>query len=87
MANSPQSIKRVRQSNARRERLRGQRSRVRTVVKKTIEKIAGGELKDIQQLQKTLDTAARKRLIAPNRAQRLKSRLNARIVAASATKK
>lgn len=84
MANSAQARKRIRQTNVRRAHLRSQRSRVRTVVKKQLQEIADGTAKDISTMQSVLDTASRKRIISRNVARRLKSRLNARIVAQAA---
>ena len=67
--------KRMRQSVEARERNRAQRSQLRTAVKKVRtsakEQVAGA----LAAAEKTLDRAGRKRLIHPNAAARLKSRL------------
>lgn len=67
--------KRMRQSAEARDRNRAQRSQLRTAVKKA--RSAAGEQAAgaLAIAEKTLDRAGRKRLIHPNAAARLKSRL------------
>ena len=69
------SKKRLRQSAVARERNRAQRSQLRTAVKKA--RTAGGDqaASALAAAERTLDRAGRKRLIHPNAAARLKSRL------------
>ncbi len=67
--------KRMRQSVEARDRNRAQRSQLRTAVKKA-RSAAGEQAADaLAAAEKTLDRAGRKRLIHPNAAARLKSRL------------
>ena len=65
--------KRMRQSAEARDRNRAQRSQLRTAVKKA--RTAAGDQAAMAVAEKTLDRAGRKRLIHPNAAARLKSRL------------
>lgn len=65
--------KRMRQSRKARERNRQQRAALRTAVKKARSGDAGGALREAES---ALDRAARKRLIHPNAAARLKRRLS-----------
>lgn len=85
MANSPQAKKRARQAEKNRQRNAGQRSMMRTSVKKVVYAIQGGD-KEVAQAAYTaavpvLDSAARKGLIHKNKAARYKSRLNSQIQA------
>ena len=80
MANSKQAIKRARQNDARREHLASQRSALRTSIKK-IQKL-GEESQDknavksqFSATQSQIDRAA-KNIIHPNKASRIKKRLN-----------
>lgn len=79
MANIKSSTKRARQSINRRERNRYFQTTARTLIKKTRNQIAGGELEEaevtMRQAVKALDTAARKGIIHRNNAARRKSRL------------
>lgn len=88
MANTAQAKKRVRQAEKARLLNASQRSAMRTAVKKVLKAIEEGNQALIQQAYSTatslLDRAARKGLIHKNKASRLKSRLNKRIVKASA---
>ncbi len=88
MANTAQAKKRVRQAEKARLLNASQRSAMRTAVKKVLKAIEGGDSALIQQAYSTatslLDRAARKGLIHKNKASRLKSRLNKRIVKAAA---
>ena len=83
MANSPQSRKRARQAETRRQRNASQRSRVRTGIKKVRGAIASG---DAQAASEALDAAvpiidrmAHRGILHPNQAARHKSRLSAGI--------
>jgi small subunit ribosomal protein S20 len=72
----PSSKKRMRKSTKARERNRTQRAALRTAIKK----VRAAETPDAKvpvtrQAESLLDRAARKRLIHPNAAARLKSRL------------
>jgi small subunit ribosomal protein S20 len=67
--------KRMRQSRARTTANRGQRSKLRTAIKK-VRAAAGAELRSAYaEAVKLLDRASQKRLIHPNAAARQKSRL------------
>ncbi|MGR9107886.1 MAG: 30S ribosomal protein S20 [Gammaproteobacteria bacterium] len=83
MANTPSALKRARQAEKRRARNAGQRSHLRTAIKKVIAAVAQGDLDAAkaayQNAQPIIDSAARKGLIHPNKAARSKSRLNNRI--------
>jgi len=67
--------KRMRQSVEARERNRAQRSQLRTAVKKVRTSAKEQVASALATAEKTLDRAGRKRLIHPNAAARLKSRL------------
>ncbi len=88
MANSPQARKRAKQNLVHRERNVAQRSAMRTQVKKFIKLVEAGNKEEAQvayqRASSLLDRAARKNLEKPNKASRLKSRLNARLKAMSA---
>lgn len=83
VANSPQARKRARQAENRRQRNAGQRSMMRTSVKKVVYAIQDGNKDDAESAYKAavpvLDAAARKGLIHKNKAARYKSRLNEQI--------
>lgn len=88
MANSAGSKKRARQAVVRRARNAGQRSMVRTYIKKVTAQI---EAKDFDAAttafntaQPVIDSMARKGIISANKAARTKSRLNAKIKALKA---
>lgn len=69
--------KRLRQSKARAEVNRAQRSRLRTAVKKVRQATdPEARAKAMAEAEKLLDRAGRKRLIHPNAAARQKSRLS-----------
>ena len=80
MANSPQAKKRARQSEDARQRNAGQRSAMRTTVKKLQAAIESGDKKLAAEAYKAavpaLDKMARKGVIHKNTAARSKSRLN-----------
>ena len=85
MANTTQARKRIRQAEKARQLNASQRSAMRTAVKKLLKTIATGDksaaLQGFSKASSFLDRAARKGLIHKNKANRLKSRLNAKIVA------
>ena len=83
MANSAQAKKRVRQAERNRQRNAGQRSNMRTHVKRVFNAIASGDKSAAEEAYKAvtpvLDNMARKGLIHKNKAARYKSRLNTQI--------
>ncbi|MDF1654927.1 MAG: 30S ribosomal protein S20 [Coxiellaceae bacterium] len=83
MANSPQAIKRARQSDKRREQNTSLRSALRTEIKKVLKLVAEGDKTKAAEQYKTtvpaIDKLAGKSLIPANKAARLKSRLNAKV--------
>ena len=83
MANSPQAKKRARQAEKSRVRLAGQRSNLRTFIKKVIAAINAGDKEQAQAAFKTavpaIDSAVTKGLIHKNKAARSKSRLNEKV--------
>ena len=83
MANSPQAIKRAHQAEKRRQRNAGQRSNMRTAIKKVIAAIKAGDrdsaVKAYTAAVPVIDSAAGKGLIHANKAARHKSRLNQHI--------
>ena len=83
MANSPQAIKRARQAEKSRQLKAGQRSNMRTAIKKVITAIKAGErdnaMKAYEAAVPVIDNAAGKGLIHANKAARHKSRLNQHI--------
>lgn len=83
MANSPQAKKRARQSEKNRIRNAGQRSNLRTFVKKVISAVNAGNKEQAQTALQTaipvIDSAANKGLIHTNKAARSKSRLNNKV--------
>lgn len=85
MANSAQARKRARQAEDARQRNAGQRSMMRTYVKKVVAAIAAGNKEGAADAYKAavpvLDRMADKGLIHKNKAARHKSRLNAQIKA------
>ena len=88
MANSPQAIKRARQTEKQRSHNAALRSTLRTAIKKVKKAIASGD-KAAAQAQYldsvgTIDRIADKRIIHKNKASRHKSRLSAAIKALSA---
>tara|TARA_Y100000588_G_scaffold75058_2_gene77989 strand:- start:1201 stop:1467 length:267 start_codon:yes stop_codon:yes gene_type:complete len=80
MPNSVSAKKSHRQSLRRRARNRGQRSALRTAVRKVRDAVANGETEEATKLlaaaTSKLDRAACKNLIHANKARRTKSRLN-----------
>ncbi len=83
MANTAQARKRARQAEKNRIRNAGQRSNLRTFIKKVIAAVDAGDKDQAQQAFKTavpvIDSAANKGLIHKNKASRSKSRLNAKV--------
>ena len=70
-----------------RERNRATKSEIKTQIRKLLESIRGGDVKaaneQLRTVAKKVDQAASSRVVHPNRAARIKSRLSARILAAS----
>ncbi len=85
MPNSPSAKKRLRQSIDRRAHNRSVRTGLRTQIKKVRTAIAGGDgaacESEFRLTVKKLDQAAAKRVLHPNAAARLKSRLSKAIKA------
>lgn len=83
MANSAQARKRARQAEKSRIRNAGQRSNLRTYIKKVIAAVDAGDKEKAQAAYNTavpvIDSAVNKGLIHKNKAARNKSRLNARV--------
>lgn len=83
MANSPQAKKRAKQSERNRVRNAGQRSNLRTFVKKVLVAINAGDKEQAQaafrKASSVLDSAVTKGIIHKNKAARGKSRLNLKV--------
>ncbi|MCK9608757.1 MAG: 30S ribosomal protein S20 [Methylomonas sp.] len=83
MANSPQAKKRARQAENSRIRNAGQRSNLRTFIKKVIAAVRAGDKDQAQAAFKSavpiIDSAVNKGIIHKNKAARSKSRLNTRL--------
>ena len=83
MANSAQAKKRVRQAEKNRMRNAGQRSNLRTFIKKVIAAVNAGDKEKAQAAFTTavpiIDSAVNKGIIHKNKAARSKSRLNAKV--------
>lgn len=88
MANTAQARKRVRQAEKSRQRNAGQRSMMRTRVKRVFSALESGDREQAEAAFKeavpALDHMARKGLIHKNKAARYKSRFSAQIKALSA---
>jgi len=88
MPNTKSAKKRHQQSLVRREKNRAVKSSLKTQIRKTLEQISAGKITDAQTelsiAAKKLDKAAAAKIIHPNRAARLKSRLAHRIKLAKA---
>ncbi len=88
MANSPQAKKRARQAEKRRTQNNGQRSLVRTVIKKVISAVDAGDAEQAkaayQSAVPVIDRMADKGILHKNKAARHKSRLNTHVKALSA---
>ena len=85
MANTAQAKKRAKQAEQRRIRNAGQRSNLRTFVKKVLLAVKTGDKEKAQAAFKTaqpiIDSAVNKGIIHKNKAARGKSRLNAKVKA------
>ncbi|MDD5227247.1 MAG: 30S ribosomal protein S20 [Methylococcales bacterium] len=85
MANSPQAKKRARQAENNRVRNAGQRSKLRTFVKKVLAAIKSGDKEQavaaFKVAESVLDSSVNKGIIHRNKAARGKSRLNAKVKA------
>jgi len=83
MANSPSATKRARQAIKRRALKTGQRSNLRTAIKKVVSAAEAGDAEKAQaaygKALPIIDSAVNKGLIHKNKAARNKSRLNTRI--------
>jgi small subunit ribosomal protein S20 len=83
MANSPQAKKRARQAEKSRVRNAGQRSNLRTFIKKVLAAVRAGDKELAQAAFKSampvIDSAVNKGIIHKNKAARSKSRLNNRL--------
>ena len=78
MANTKSALKRVRQTEVRTERNRADKTRMKTLRKKTLVAVAAGDVpaaaKAASILSSALDKAAKRNLIHPNKAANLKSK-------------
>ena len=78
MANHKSSIKRARQTIVRTERNRAEKTRIKTLRKKTLAAIAAGDKSAAtlasSQFSSAVDKAAKKNVIHPNKAANLKSK-------------
>lgn len=83
MANSAQARKRARQAEERRRQNAGQRSRMRTEIKRIVTAIESGDKEAAQKTYKNsvrvIDSMVSKGIVHKNKAARHKSRLNAHI--------
>ncbi len=83
MANTAQAKKRARQAERSRIRNAGQRSNLRTFIKKVTAAVDAGDKEQAQAALKTvvpvIDSAVTKGIIHKNKASRSKSRLNSRV--------
>ena len=84
MANSAQALKRAKQAEKSRQQNMALRTRLRTYIKRVINSADQGNTEETTVAYKNavpyIDSAVNKGLIHRNKAARLKSRLNARIV-------
>ena len=83
MANTAQARKRARQAEKNRVRNAGQRSNLRTFIKKVIAAVESGDVEQAKVAYATvvpaIDSAVNKGLLHKNQAARNKSRLNSRV--------
>ncbi len=83
MANTAQARKRARQAEKNRVRNAGQRSKLRTFIKKVIAAVESGDVEQAKVAYATvvpaIDAAVNKGLLHKNQAARNKSRLNNRV--------
>ncbi|MDZ7684289.1 MAG: 30S ribosomal protein S20 [Gammaproteobacteria bacterium] len=88
MANTPQARKRARQAETRRLHNAGQRSAMRTAIKKVLSALKAGDADNAKAAFDAaipvIDGAAGKGLIHKNKAARHKSRLNSKVKALAA---
>jgi len=88
VANSPSSKKRARQQEKRRQHNAGQRSMVRTFIKKVDAEVEGGNYDGaqaaLQAAAPIIDKMVNKGVFPKNRAARIKSNLNTRVKALKA---
>ena len=88
MANTASAKKRARQAEVSRVRNAGQKSKLRTYIKKVIAEVNAGDAEKAQTaynaVVSVIDKATTKGLIHKNKAARNKSRLNARVKAMTA---
>jgi len=88
MANTASAKKRARQAEVSRVRNAGQKSKLRTYIKKVIAEVNAGDVEKAQAAYNTvvsvIDKATTKGLIHKNKAARNKSRLNTRVKAMTA---
>lgn len=89
MPHSASAKKRHRQNLRNRERNRATKSEIKTHVRRVLESISSGDVaggkEHFRAVTKTVDQAAAKHTIHRNRAARIKSRLSARLKAASSS--
>lgn len=87
MANHASSLKRARQDEKKRAQHRGQKSAMRTEIKKLMTAVEAGDKETaaaaLKKATSLLDRAGRKHQIHPSQASRSVSRLNARVKAIS----
>ena len=86
MPNTTSAKKRLKQSLVRRARNRSAKSTLKTLTRRVLDTVPAGDAAksdaEYRILVKTLDQAAARRIIHPNRAARVKSRVSARLKAA-----
>ncbi|RLS32384.1 MAG: 30S ribosomal protein S20 [Planctomycetota bacterium] len=87
MPHSASAKKRLLQNLRNRERNRATKSEIKGQIRKLLEAIRGGDVpgakEHLKAVARKVDRAASAKTIHPNRAARIKSRLSARILAAS----
>lgn len=87
MPHSASAKKRLRQNLRNRERNRAAKSEIKTQIRKVLDSLRGGDVSSAKDhfrtVAKRVDQAASARIVHPNRAARVKSRLSARILAAT----
>lgn len=91
MANTKSAEKRIRQNEARRQRNRVYRSKMRTAIKRLRAAIDGGDAEKAQELLpktiKIIDVTSQKKVVHDNAAARYKSRLTQAVNALAGVKK
>lgn len=87
MPHSASAKKRLRQNLRNRDRNRAAKSEIKTQIRKVLDSLRGGDVSSAKDhfrtVAKRVDQAASARIVHPNRAARVKSRLSARILAAA----